>query len=296
MEGKWFVEKSTCRKCGACVDLCPNRIIKKKSSGQIEFLEERLWMCFQCGHCMAVCPTASIHVPGLTYERDFYPQPRLTGEENKQFVHLINSRRAVRSFQDKPVPHELLEKVVQAIQAAPPGFPPIKTEVTVVENPEAIKQALPMMINLYEYLVKAMGNPISRMFVRQNAGREKFITLQKHVIPLLIERLPELKSGEEDTITRHAPALILLHADRKTENFMADIYIALTYGFLAAQSLGLGSSAMDLIPPAVDKSKDLREFFKIPDNNTVVASIILGYPKHHFQRGIKRELKSVTWI
>lgn len=296
MANEWYVNESTCRQCGACVDLCPNRIVIKNAAGKIEFLEERVWMCFSCGHCMAVCPTASIHVPGLIYERDFYPQPRQTGEEHTQFEHLIKSRRAVRSFQNKPVPHDLLEKVVQAIQYAPPGFPPIKTEVTVVENPETIRQALPMMINLYEYLVKAMSHPISRLFVRKKAGREKFITLQKHVIPLLVERLPDLKSGKEDTITRHAPALILLHANRETENYLADIYIALTYGFLAAQSLGLGATAMDLIPPAVDKSTELREFFKIPKNNTVVASMILGYPRHHFQRGIKRELKSVTWI
>jgi hypothetical protein len=34
----------------------------------------------------------------------------------------------------------------------------------------------------------------------------------------------------------------------------------------------------------------------IPDSNVVVASMILGYPKYRYQRGIKRELRSVTWI
>jgi ferredoxin len=292
----WYVEELTCRKCGSCVDLCPNRIIQKDTSGKIQFLDERVESCFRCGHCMAVCPTKSIQIPGLSYDEDFYPQPEFSGLENEQFVHLINSRRAVRSFQDRPVPHEMLEKVVQAIQSAPPGFPPIKTELTVIQNPDMMKKSLPLMIDLYEYLLKAMKNPVVRQVIQKSVGREKFITLKNHVVPLLIDRMPDLKSGREDTILRRAPAMILFHADRDCENFKQDIYIALTYGFLAAQSLGLGASAMDLIPPAVDKSKALRELFQIPENNEVVGAIIMGFPKHRFQRGIKRDLKSVTWL
>jgi hypothetical protein len=109
-------------------------------------------------------------------------------------------------------------------------------------------------------------------------------------------RLPELKMGVEDTITRYAPAMIVFHANRNVENYEADIYIALTYGFLAAHALGLGGSAMDLIPPAIQNSPMLRKMLLIPDNNVVVASMILGYPKYRYQRGIKRELRSVTWI
>lgn len=296
MEDDWKINSKTCKHCENCVDLCPNRIIQKGRSGEIIFRDDRLWMCFRCGHCMAICPTQSVQIPGLSYERDFYPQPQTDGHENESFIHLLSSRRAVRSFQDRQVPHELLEKIVQAIQLAPPGFPPVKTELVVIEDTDLIRRALPLMITLYDGLIKAMANPIGRQFVRRSAGREKFITLQKHVIPLLINRMPDLKSGKEDTIMRRAPALILFHADRNCENYMADIYIALTYGILAAHSLGLGACAMDLIPPAVEKSKELRMLFHIPDGNEVVASIILGFPKHHFQRMIRRELKSVTWL
>ncbi len=36
--------------------------------------------------------------------------------------------------------------------------------------------------------------------------------------------------------------------------------------------------------------------FKIPGSNEVIGAIILGYPKHRYKRGIKRELKAVTWL
>jgi nitroreductase len=109
-------------------------------------------------------------------------------------------------------------------------------------------------------------------------------------------RLPELKQGAEDTITRYAPAMIIFHAHRDAENYETDINIALTYGFLAAHALGLGGTAIDLIPPAIQNSPELRKLFSIPDNNVPVAAMILGYPKYRYQRGIKRELKSVTWV
>lgn len=296
MTDAWFVDNDTCKKCGTCVDLCPNRILQMDENNFISFRKDRLWMCFQCGHCMAGCPTESIHIPGLSYEEDFSALPAVTIDAGEQFSNLITRRRAFRCFQKRPVPRDLLEKIVESIQQAPPGFPPLKTELTIVIDPEKVIGALPLFIEFYEFLINTMKNPIASQFLRLKAGREKYIILKEHVIPLMVERMPDLKSGKEDTILRHAPALILFHANRNTENYRTDIHVALTYGLLAAHSLGLGSSAMDLIPPAIEKSKALRAYFQIPEGNEVVASMILGFPKHHFLRSIHRELKSVTWI
>jgi nitroreductase len=209
---------------------------------------------------------------------------------------MIKTRRAIRVFKQQPVPRELLERVAQAIAFAPPSFTPLKTETVVVEDTAVIRQALPEMIKLYDGLVKAMSHPIARLFVRRRVGAAKFKTLEQHVVPLMKNRLPELKQGAEDTITRYAPAMIILHAHRDAENAEADIYIALTYGLLAAHALGLGATAIDLVPPAIQNSPVLRELFSIPEENVVIASMILGYPRYRYPRGIKRELKSMTWI
>jgi nitroreductase len=152
------------------------------------------------------------------------------------------------------------------------------------------------MIKVYDGLVKAMSHPIGRFIVRRKNGRENFKVLEHHVVPLMKSRLPELKQGVEDTITRYAPAMIIFHAHRDAENYKTDINIALTYGFLAAHALGLGGSPIDLIPPTIQNSPELRKLFSIPDNNVPVAAMILGYPKYRYQRGIKRDLKSVTWV
>lgn len=289
------INHETCTVCGLCGEVCPIKIMIKDDSNRISFRQDRQTLCIKCGQCMAICPTKSIVVGGLSYSRDFFELPEPAAADSV-FLNVIATRRAIRNFRDKPVPRELLEKIVHAITYAPPGFTPIKTEIVVVQDTEVIRQALPYMIEFHDYLVRAMRNPIARFVIRRKVGAAKFKMIENHVIPLMKSRLPELKLGVEDTITRYAPAMIVFHADRNAENYEADIFVALTYGFLAAHALGLGGSAMDLIPPAIQYNQELRRMFSIPKNNLVVASMILGYPKYQYQRGIKRELKSVSWI
>lgn len=289
------INQETCKLCGLCAEVCPMKIMIKKGAGGISFRQDRLPLCMKCGQSMAICPTQSFIVKGLSYAKDFFEMSDPIAPDIV-FFNLIATRRAIRNFKDRPVPKELLEKIVQAMTFAPPGFTPIKTEITVIQDTEIIRKALPYMIKVYDGLVKAMNNPIARLFIRQNVGSAKYKTIKNHVVPLMKSRLPELKLGVEDTITRYAPAMILFHADRNEENHETDIHIALTYGFLAAHVLGLGGSAMDLIPPAIQNNRELKRMFSIPEGNMVVGSMILGYPKYRYQRGIKRELKSVSWI
>jgi hypothetical protein len=148
------------------------------------------------------------------------------------------------------------------------------------------------MAEMYDRIIKLTGNAIGRAIIKKNAGKEAYDVLQSHVLPLMKMRMPGLKSGTEDTIARGAPVLILLHAAQQNE----DIFIALAYGLLAAHSLGLGATAIGLIPPAVERNPELRKMFKIPAGNKVLASMIVGYPKYKYSRGIKRSPAGVTWI
>jgi len=279
------------------MEVCPNKIYIKNSDGDVTTRTDRIDLCFKCGQCMAICSTKSVTVAGLTYESDFFDLPIVeSGEFENSFYSLIHTRRAIRNFKEKPVPHELLEKIVEAISFAPPGFPPLKTKIVVVEDSELIRKALPNMIKLYETLTNMMKKPMTRFFIKKEVGKKKFKTMEEHLIPSLIKRLPALKAGTEDTITRNAPAMILFLSDNNGENIDQDISIAATYGMLAIHSLGLGGSIMDLIPPAINKDPELRKMFHVPENHEVVTSLIIGFPKYKYQRGIKRNLRSVEWL
>jgi nitroreductase/ferredoxin len=289
------VNLETCKKCGLCAEVCPNQIMEWVEGKEPTFRADRLSLCFQCGHCMAVCPTRSIIAGGLSYEMDFFELP-LGGLGECDFFNFISSRRSVRNFQDKPVPKEMLQRIIQGVTLAPMGFPPHKVEVTVAQNRAIIKKALPHLMKLYGDLNKWMKNPLVRFLMKKKMKPETFKTIQNHILPAMEKGLPEMKEKGTDIFTRGAPALLLFHAPRDSENHTEDVQVALTYGLLAAHSLGLGATAIGLIPPAVERNQELRKLFQVPKDNEVLASMIVGYPKVTFQRGIRRGLPKVTWV
>ena len=295
LEKEISINYDICKACKACTEICPQIIFRWGNDEKVFIRQDRKEICFECGQCMAVCSSMAIKVGVLNYENDFIPSPKETITE-PQFMDFLLSRRAVRNYKDKPVPKELLEKIVYAIKTAPPGFPPLKTELTIINDKDLIKQSLPYMINFYNDLLEALKNPVKRFIIRKSAGIEAYQTLINHLVPLMEKRLPQMNDGSEDTITRHAPAMIIFHADKFSDNFRTDINIASAYGILALHAFGLGGTIIDLIPPAINRTKKLKEMFQIPDNNDVVSAIILGYPKFKYRRAIKRELKSVSWI
>ena len=295
MDMNHHINQETCEQCGLCAEICPNRIIDKEESKDIYFREDRLELCIRCGHCMAICPTQSVIAPGLSYEKDFFDLPK-NGVDSESFFNLISTRRAVRIYRKKPVSRDVLDKIVEAISLAPMGFPPHKVEITIVRRREDIERALPYMVKFYEDLQNWINNPISRFFMKRKLTPEVFNTLKNHIVPMMNITLPDMKDDGEDIITRGAPVLFLFHANREAENHSEDLSIDLTYGFLAAHALGLGATAISLVPPAVERMPELRNLFQIPDENEVLGSMIIGYLRHRFKRGIRRQLANVSWI
>ena len=291
------IDAATCKKCMLCIEICPNKIFIKNDQNHIEPKPESVHICVQCGHCMAICSTKSISIQGLSYETDMFDLPVYDTEQVKtSFFNTIQTRRSIRNFKDIPVPKEILEKIVAAISYAPPGFPPIKHKLIVVQNTELIRKSLPIMVHFYDGFVRMMKNPIMKFIIKKSAGSKQFKTLENHLLPMLNNRLPALKNGSEDTLFRNAPAIILFIADKNEEDLTRDIVIAATYGMLTAHAIGLGGCILDIVPPAINRDKALRKIYDLSPNDEVITSLIVGYPKYTFQRGIKRNIKRIKWL
>jgi nitroreductase/ferredoxin len=293
------IDREVCTACGLCIAVCPvgipYQVPEQAEPVRVEIHSDRLHICMKCGHCMAICPPRSIHVEGVSYTEHLFDLP--SGKLDEEgFFDLLATRRSVRVFKDTQVPGEVLQRIVDAISLAPMGFPPHKVEVTILQKREVVERALPLMVKLYENLERWVRNPLTRLVIRWRAGQEAFDTLCNHVLPSLKLRLPDMKAGKGDTLTRGAPSMLLFHAYRKAEGRTADGWIALTYGLLAAHALGLGATAISLVPPVVERSPELRRIFEIPPENEVLASMAVGYPRYRFGRGIQRKLANVSWI
>jgi ferredoxin len=288
---------ATCNGCGVCADLCPAHVFeiaeeggKKRARTAPAFADG----CMRCGHCAAACPSESISVEGLSPD-DFFPLGKGTlGPDELQ--RFLESRRSVRVFKDRAVPREALERIVAMVALAPMGYTPHKLDVTVVSSRETMARALPGMVALYERMLRAWRNPLLRWGIRRELPPDELTGLRDHVIPTLPARLAGMREGRWDTITRGAPAMLLFHSLPEAGVSSVDARIAGAYALLAAHALGLGATMIDLVPPAVNRSAEVREIFEIPRGHKVHAAVVVGVPRHRFHRGIRRALPAVRWV
>ncbi|HOE04942.1 MAG TPA: nitroreductase family protein [Bacteroidales bacterium] len=285
---------SLCKKCRICTEICPN-LIFRFYEGEIHCDDSRLPLCIGCGQCMAACSSQAIQIEGIRYGSEIFPLAQETVSD-AGFVSLLESRRSVRSFLDKDVPEELLRDIVDSIAMAPPSFPPVKISLSVVKNRETMERLLPHMVGLYDNMVKGLKHPVAKHMIRRKMGAEKYRLVKNHLLPILNAKLPSMKAGTENAITRGAPAMIVFHAHSEAENAATDTYIALGFALLRAHSLKLGATCVDLIAPAINKVPLLKELLQIPEQHTAIAAIIVGYPKYRFRNGIRRSLQSVVFL
>jgi nitroreductase len=242
---------------------------------------------------MAVCSTKAIQIEDLKYGEDLVDLPS-NEVKYSSFMDFLANRRSVRNYRDELVPDELLDKVLKSVSYAPFGSAPEKMHITVVNNREIIENALPHVEAFLEKIPQWMDHPIASRMIKRKNSAEKFQTIKEHLYPIAKMGNYQLKYG--DRITRNAPAIIILHAEKDAEEHSNNSLILACYMMLAAHSLGLGTSLIGLVPPAINKVDELKDIFKIPRNHESVISLILGYPKFKYKRTIRRQKANIEWL
>jgi len=247
-----------------------------------------------CGQCAAVCPTDSIRVEGMEPE-DFHPVREHEVEEH-QLLSLMEQRRSIRRYREKQVPRETLDRILEAAHRAPTGTSRRTTGVIVIDNKEKLKEISELIFSLYDGLDRALRNPIGRFFVRRKAGKRVMGTLQDFVMPGMRWYIRWHREGKSDEILRDCPALMLFHSPFMEPMAEANCAIAAFHAIFLAQVLGVGTCFNDLIPPACNRSPEIRKFLGLPAEREVYSSLTLGYPRYPFRRTIPRRLAEVRYI
>jgi hypothetical protein len=130
--------------------------------------------------------------------------------------------------------------------------------------------------------------------MRMMLGKNMYIAL-RDFMPLFDRMFERYDSTGEDVITWGAPLLFIFHAPKTTISGQADSMISCTYAMLAAHSMGMGTTMIGMVPPYIEQTKDVREKLGIPKENAVNISLIAGYPKMKFSRGILKPPEA-KWI
>jgi NAD-dependent dihydropyrimidine dehydrogenase PreA subunit/nitroreductase len=292
-EALHVVDLETCRGDGICVDVCPEDVLAILD-GKATTVEEREDHCILCGHCVAVCPTDSLAMPQLP-ANDFETLERRSIEYG-DFLRFLQLRRSVREFKNRPVEKGTIDKILAAAATAPMGMPPHSTEVLVVDQQEERDFLLAEVVKDYAAMVKAFSNPIGRTMVRLASGAETYAVLEDYIVDLARYANEAYARDGTDRYMYRAPVVMLFHGNRWAMSYEENAHLVCHHAMLAALSLGLGSTIIGMVPPIVDRSKILRERFGIPKDNRVLTSLILGYPKYRYRKGIHRDLAGVQMM
>ncbi|MBE9511079.1 MAG: nitroreductase family protein [Bacteroidetes bacterium] len=291
------INQELCNACGICGHVCPRHIpetINQENKKITMISSERIALCMECGHCVAVCPKHAIKVESLNEEK-FISVKELNIDDN-QLLSLLKQRRSIRRYKDKPVPREIINRIIDAAHSSPTGTGQRTTGIIIIDNPKTLASFSEHAYQVYEMLEKLLNNPIGKLIIKRKKGKKTFRMLQDFVMPGMHWYTRWYKEGKSNEILRDCPALILFHSPIYEPQGEYNCAITAFHAIMMAQVLGIGTCFNDLIPPACNKSPKIREQLNLPADREVYASITMGYSKYQFKRIPPRELAEVRYL
>jgi nitroreductase/NAD-dependent dihydropyrimidine dehydrogenase PreA subunit len=295
------INQDLCTNCGICGDVCPRHIPVTTENGNQKttiISSERIGLCMKCGHCVALCPHRAIEVESLS-EEEFAPVKALDIDED-QFLTLLKQRRSIRNYKDKPVPRQIINRIIEAAHSAPTGTARNATGIIVIDNPQTLATFSELVYELYERMEKGLRHPIARKFVqrkiKRNAGEKNLRTLLDFVMPGMHWYIRWYKEGSSNEILRDCPALMLFHNPTYEPMGAGNCIVSAFHAIMMAHVMGIGTCFNDLIPPACNKVPEIRKLLGLPADREIYAGITMGYPKYQFKRIAPRKLAEVRYL
>jgi nitroreductase len=181
-------------------------------------------------------------------------------------IEVIKSRRAIRSYEDKPVSESAIQTMLEAATYAPSAINIQPWKFTIITNKEAMKQ-----------LSDTAKPALLRML--PDVGDEGLVGLKKQL------------ANPQYNIFYNAPLLIFV-SGIKSPYAIYDCSMAAQNMMLAAYTLGIGSC---WIGTAVGLANDpkVKANLGVPEDHDVHAAVIFGYPKGGFPKAPEKRPAAV---
>jgi len=282
-----------CNGCNACAKVCP-MLVLEVVDGLARAIPGREDKCFRCGHCVMVCAQDAMRVDGL--DPSDFSEALPWGFDADALDRLMQSRRSVRRFLDRPVDRTLLDRLLEMAATAPMGWPPHSTSALVLTGTAEVRRLTTVMRTGYATMDRMTRNVMGRAIFRLVAGRDDWAALRDYVLGLTREANDVFDRTGQDKMLYDAPAVILFLGDRTCLSFKDNALLVTQNAMLAAHALGLGSTMIGLVPPIVERSRALRQRWGIADHQVVLAAIVVGHPAVTFVRVQHRRLADVRYV
>lgn len=196
-----------------------------------------------------------------------------TTNKAETFYEIVQARKSIRQYEDKPVPQELIQKILeQAAFHAPSG--------------------------------KNRQN--WRFFVVQGKKRDEYLKYsQKSWLGIKDILKATLKPSLYDFTERFfftlggAPVIIFAYSDNSPEEryytSIGSVYMAVQNINLACQVEGLGCCTMGA---PLEIRKEVDQFLGVPSdgNLELLCAVVIGYPGHNPPKAPRKTDGRITWM
>lgn len=316
------IDKIKCSQCRRCFDTCP---IAGYEWGEDNFpkpvgfggLEQA---CMGCWSCVAVCPKDAINVDGCysvhkgRYETQLenrmkYPEPLGTQEKKSykdikgeltEVERVIYERRSVRLFKDKPVPDEMIKRVLEAGRFAPSAGNGQPYKFIVIKDKKLIKE----LEHTSMYLLRFLKFLYLDKKGKRRLWKNLFMTIWSLMKINSADQRPmaAMKKAQDmnEAIYWNSPVVIIICKDiRGISNPDLDAGVCLQNMLLAAHSLKLGTCAIGLAMEPLNYpivGRKIKNKLGIKHPFEAVTSISIGYPKGIIDGIVKRDSPIVEWF
>lgn len=262
------IDHEKCSNCGLCIKECPKRFIRDESSNQVMF-DDPTGSCMKCGHCIVLCPQDAILFEDLG--DDVYYFDGINDLENyigyEKVFNFLRSIRSVRHYKRDIVPMDVINKVIRAMECAPTGANVRSEKIAVISDPERLKQ---------------LSDAVLNGLMENSATKSRF------------EKSFELrKNYYEYPVYFDAPHVIIVYALGTTTLDHFNIANMISYGRIAAQSLGLGTCYNGWTQIAFENNRKLVKIAGVRGRSWGIMT--LGYPTIKFLKCPPRSPKKVKW-
>lgn len=269
------IDRDKCKRDGICVAVCPGGVIEiKEPEAFPSLVEGGEELCINCGHCVAVCPQGAFRLATMKPE-DCAPVKKELLPAPEQVEHLLRSRRSVRSYKQKPVPREILGRLIDIARYAPSGHNDQPTRWIVVEDAKELERLKVMTVDWMRSVIKEWPET---------------------EVTIILDSFVNSWERGEDRILRGAPHVIIGHASKSALSPQVDCSTALTYLELAAHSLGLGACWAGALQAAAASHPPIVEALQIPEGHQCFGAMMVGYPRHEFRRIPLRNIPQTLWL
>lgn len=258
------VNKDKCGHCNICVNECPVGLLESSANDVPKAHRVAPRLCIDCGHCIVVCPSGALTFKDISPEECEVIQKdlKISPEQAEQF---LKAKRSVRTYKDKLVDKQMIEKLLEIASSAPSAKNKQPTKWVVVEGKDKIKEMSSLVIDWmktkdeYKALVMAW------------------------------------EKGD-DKILRESSYLVVPYTKSDAYMPFVDSTIALTYFELAATSMGLATCYAGFFEHASNEYAPIKEFLGLEKGDIITGGLMFGYPKFKYHRIPKRNEVDVRYL